>query len=98
MTFIINPFGIAALARSEAMQLIVKDRAEDVADKLRDIAPYDPEQNDPHYRDSIEVVVEEEDGTAVAKVVVGVPWALEVEFGTQKMAPQAPMRRATDAS
>lgn len=93
--FVPNPAGLLLVQVSTGMQSAMKERADQIAEMARSIAPYDP-TNDRNYRDEIEVVAGIEDGRACGRVNAWVPWAGYVEFGTVDTPTHAPLRRASE--
>lgn len=94
MRYVPNPRFAAEFIKSREAKVISKPVAEQIADRVRSIAPVDtsPTASGTVYKDSI-VVVDTDDGVAVTS---NDPKAHLLEWGTVHMAALAPLRRAAE--
>lgn len=94
--FKINPALAELIADTQAMEDMVTDRAEEMADKVRTVTGPKGESDDP-YVDNIEVESGRDDkGHRFARVNAKKFTSGWIEFGTIKMVAQAPLRRAAE--
>lgn len=83
-----DPAGIALLARTPAMSAEMGDRAEEVAENAKSIAPYGPGK-DGHYRDMIRTAPIVSQAVAGARVNAWKFTSAWIEFGNPPHTPQA---------
>jgi hypothetical protein len=95
--FIPNPLGIALIARTPFMAAAMVDRADEVAETVRQIAPVGPGRGG-HYRDQITTAAIVAEGVAGGRVNANKFTSGFIEVGTSDTPAFAPLRTACDAN
>lgn len=94
--FIADPTCIPRLGVSKEMGIAMGVRADNAAEAVRQIAPYDEAGKGEHYRDQIDSDVRIVDGRFVGRVNAHKFTSAWLEFGTRFMRAMAPLRRGVE--
>lgn len=92
--FVLDRLGVAALARTADMLRLVEEKANEVADRARSIAP----QDSGDYVDGIEVESGIENDVATGRVNANDWKSGLIEFGTDHTPAYAPLRKGAEAA
>lgn len=99
MRYVPNPFYAEEVARSVALDAVLKETADSVKSHVEQLAPYDPDDSQPHYVERLESTTAVDDGARrVGRVNAWKYTSGWIEFGTEHMAAQAPLRRGAEAA